>query len=96
MLQADSFGYRILCVNAPVATDTNSFFLPADKTVYNRQLAANLHELRMTFLWPQRANGSVGIGHQTFRALVAGQVAQTNDAGNILYFFQSQSFNNAP
>jgi prepilin-type N-terminal cleavage/methylation domain-containing protein len=96
LLQADSFGYRILCVNAPVATDTNSFFLPADKTVYNRQLAANLHELRMTFLWPQLPNGGIGAGHQTFRAMIAGQVMQTFFINQPLYFYQSQSFINAP
>jgi prepilin-type N-terminal cleavage/methylation domain-containing protein len=99
LLQSDSFGYRILCVNAPMAVDTNSFFMPADKTVYNRQLAANLHELRMTFLWPQLPSGGIGAGHQTFRAMIAGQVVTTNDpvtpAVNV-YFYQSQSFVNAP
>jgi prepilin-type N-terminal cleavage/methylation domain-containing protein len=86
----DSFGYRIVCDNLPVQTDPNS------TSRYITNLSVNLHELRLTFRWPQRPNGSVGLGHQTFRALVAGQVAQTNDAGNILYFFQSQSFTNAP
>jgi prepilin-type N-terminal cleavage/methylation domain-containing protein len=99
LLQADSFGYRILCVNAPLAVDTN-IFNPAVYTsgqpVYNQQLAANLHELRMTFLWPQQPNGSVGSGHQTFRALVAGQVMQAYDSGQPLYFYQSQSFTNVP
>jgi prepilin-type N-terminal cleavage/methylation domain-containing protein len=96
LLQADSFGYRIFCVNAPVAVDTNSFFLPADKTVYNRQLAVNLHELRMTFLWPQLPNGGIGAAHQTFRSMIAGQVMQTFFINQPLYFYQSQSFVNAP
>jgi prepilin-type N-terminal cleavage/methylation domain-containing protein len=86
----DSFGYRIVCDNVPVQTDTN---LP---TLYSTNLAANLHELRLTFLWPQRVNGSLGGGHQTYRSLVAGQILQTNDANSTLYFFQSQSFTNAP
>src|ERR1035438_5335527 len=47
IVRSDSFGYRILCVNAPVAADLNA------PTPYTRQLAANLHELRLTFLWPQ-------------------------------------------
>jgi hypothetical protein len=92
----DSFSYRILCVNAPVAVDTNIFSLPPTDPayIYNRQLAANLHELRLTFLWPQLPNGNVGPGRQTFRTMVAGQIAQTNAAGQWLYFYQSQSFTN--
>jgi len=97
-IQADSFGYRILCVNAPVAVDTNIFTLPANNPVYiyNQQLIANLHELRLTFLWPQQPNGSLGPGRQTFRTMVAGQIATNIVAGQILYFYQSQSFTNAP
>jgi prepilin-type N-terminal cleavage/methylation domain-containing protein len=90
----DSFGYRILCVNAPVAVDTNIFNLPPAQQLYNRQLAANLHELRLTFLWPQQPNGNVGPGRQTFRTMVAGQIVTNIVAGQILYFYQSQSFVN--
>jgi prepilin-type N-terminal cleavage/methylation domain-containing protein len=99
ILQLDSFGYRILCVNAPVATDTNIFFLSGGQPIYSQQLAANQHELRMTFLWPQQPNGNVGAGHQTFRSLIAGQVSQLYDSGQPLYFYQPQSFiavTNAP
>lgn len=94
----DSFGYRLVCVSAPVAADTNIFNLSSSdpRRIYNDQLAANLHELRLTFLWPQLPNGSLGGGHQTFRTLVAGQVAQTNYLGQTLYFYQPQSFTNAP
>lgn len=95
LLQADSFTYRIYCVNAPVATDTNIFnttIYPNGPPAYNQQLAANLHELRLTFLWPQNPNGKLGTGRQTFRTLVAGQVATNIIAGNILYFYQPQSF----
>jgi type II secretory pathway pseudopilin PulG len=98
IVRSDSFGYRILCVNAPVAVDTNIFRLsPTDPAyIYNRQLAANLHELRLTFLWPQLPNGKLGPGHQTFRTMVAGQIATNIVAGQILYFYQSQSFVNTP
>jgi hypothetical protein len=97
-VQQDSFGYRVLCVNAPVAVDTNIFGLPLNQQIYNRQLAANLHELRLTFLWPQQPNGSVGPGRQTFRTMVAGQIVQTQISTNSqwLYFYQSQSFTNVP
>jgi type II secretory pathway pseudopilin PulG len=63
---------------------------------YSKQLAANLHELRLTFLWPVRPNGKLGTGRQTYRALVAGQFMQTNSLGQPLYFYQSQSFTNTP
>jgi prepilin-type N-terminal cleavage/methylation domain-containing protein len=91
-----SFGYRVLCVNAPVATDmtavTNVFGVVTN--AYFRQLAANLHELRLAFFWPQLPNGNLGPGHQSFRTLVAGQIVQTSDNGQWLYFYQSQSFVN--
>ena len=93
LLANDSFSYRIFCVNAPVATDTNA---PNLNSPYTKQLSANLHELRLTFLWPQLPNGGLGTGHQTYRALVAGRIAPTNSAGQFLYFYKSQSFTNAP
>jgi hypothetical protein len=86
----DSFGYRIICDNLPVQTDPNS------TSAYFTNMSANLHELRLTFLWPQRANGSLGPYQLTFRALIAGQAVQTNNLGNALYFFQPQSFTTAP
>jgi prepilin-type N-terminal cleavage/methylation domain-containing protein len=95
ILRSDSFSYRILCVNAPVAMDTNIFELPPGQRPYNTQLAASLHELRLTFLWPQQPNGNVGAGRQTFRTLVAGQVLQLTNNNPTLYFYQSQSFTNA-
>jgi type II secretory pathway pseudopilin PulG len=96
IIREDSFGYRILCVNAPVAVDTNIFNLSPAQQLYTRQLAANLHELRLTFLWPQQPNGKLGPGRQTFRTMVAGQIAQTYANGQWLYFYQSQSFTNTP
>jgi prepilin-type N-terminal cleavage/methylation domain-containing protein len=97
IIREDSFGYRILCVNAPVAVDTNIFNLPPAQQLYTKQLAANLHELRLTFLWPQLPNGKVGPGRQTFRTMVAGQILKTSGPGNMpVYFYQSQSFVNTP
>jgi type II secretory pathway pseudopilin PulG len=96
IIQQDAFGYRLLCVNAAVAVDTNIFNQPTAQQIYSRQLAANLHELRLTFFWPTLPNGGVGGGRQSYRTLVAGQIMQTNDNGQQLYFFQSQSFTNSP
>jgi prepilin-type N-terminal cleavage/methylation domain-containing protein len=92
ILQEDSFSYHLYCVNAPVAADTNFFSLPFNQQAYSQRLAQNLHELRLTFLWPQLPNGKLGTGRQTYRALVAGQVATNIVFGNFLYFYQPQSF----
>jgi len=94
---ADSFGYRILCVNAPVAVDTNVYspaLYPDGPPAYVKQLADSLRELRLTFLWPQLPNGNLGAGRQTFRTLVAGQLSQVFTNGQWLYFYQPQSFTN--
>jgi prepilin-type N-terminal cleavage/methylation domain-containing protein len=96
ILQQDSFGYRIFCVNAPVAMDTNVFSLPVNQRIYSDQLAANLHELRLTFEWPQLPNGNLGAARQTYRAKIGGQILQTNSIGQMLYFYQQQSFTSAP
>jgi len=92
-----SFGYKLICENVPVAVDTNIFKLPSTNQlyIYNQQLTANLHELRLTFLWPLLPNGNVGPKRQTFRTMVAGQLVRDTLNTN-LYFFQSQSFTNAP
>ena len=129
-----SFGYRVLCVNAPMATDPNIFSqypiwqlttaYPMGARVidnwtwwvaltytsagdrpgvspkwrpdgdFNLGTTQILHELRLAFFWPQLPNGSLGPGHQSFRTLVAGQVAQIGANSPWLYFYQPQSFDN--
>jgi len=92
IMVGDTFSYKLICENVSVAVDTNAFNLP-----YNRQLTANLRELRLTFLWPLLPNGNPGNSRQTFRTSVAGQLVPTNVvANNLLYFFQPQFFTNAP
>ena len=98
ILISDSFTYRVLAVNAPVATDTNLLALPLNEQAYTRQLNANLHELRLTFAWPVRPNGKIGQSGpcpQTQRTLIAGSIFATN-AQQRLYFYQPQSFTAAP
>jgi prepilin-type N-terminal cleavage/methylation domain-containing protein len=98
ILVGDSFGYKLICGNVPVAVDTNAFVSPnIFAQLYASNLTANLRELRLTFLWPLLPNGSPGNGRQTFRTTVAGQLVPTNVvANNMLYFFQPQFFTNAP
>ncbi len=92
LMAQDTFTYRIYCVNAPVAVDTNN--LPALGS-FGSQLAKNLRDLRLTFLWPQLPNGKLGNGRQTFRASVAGQLVPDANHGG-LFYYQSQFFTNAP
>ncbi len=72
----DAFSYKVVCVNVPAQGVNNP---------------NNLHELRMTFLWPILPNGQIGSGRQTFRATIAGQLslAQTNPP---LWYYQPQKF----
>jgi hypothetical protein len=141
----DSFAYRIVCENVPVAVytpplwqdgaynvdDYVSYLLNGQTTywravatgrpssppqsgdfpnnsnkwvrnLYPQELTANLHELRLTFLWPILPNGLLPArpARQTFRTLIAGKIVQTLDTSvapnQTNYFFQSQSFVNAP
>lgn len=96
IVRSDSFSYKLICQNVSVAVDTNvvKFLNPQ----FNRQLSANLRELRLTFLWPLQQNGSTGNGRQTFRTSIGGQLVETNDYHDkqLLYFFQPQSFAAAP
>jgi type II secretory pathway pseudopilin PulG len=96
LVQQDSFGYEMICDNVPVAVDTNVFNLPAYQQIYAQQLTANLHELRLTFLWPLLPSGDTGAGRHTFRSMVGGQITTNIENGVTLYFFQSQSFTNVP
>ena len=88
IIQADAFSYKILCVNAPVATDTNTANL---NSPYTKQLEANMHELRLTFQWPILPNGGIGTGRQTFRALVAGQIVPGQVARTPVCIFTSRN-----
>ena len=99
ILLEDSFTYRMLVVNGPVETDTNLLALPAAQTEFSRQLAANLHELRLTFTWPVRPNfkiGSDGPPPQTQRTMVPGTYWWVTDNGQQLYYYQAQTFTNSP
>ena len=108
IMQADTFSYRIVCVNAPMAADTNSLSSlnkNPSYSAYSYQLAGNLRELRLLFQWPLLPNASLPArpARQTFRASVGGQIFMTNSIplhGLVynapFYFYQSQSYTNAP
>jgi prepilin-type N-terminal cleavage/methylation domain-containing protein len=101
IMRGASFSYRMLCVNAPVAAATNVMAgTGTNFAVFDQELAANLREMRLMFLWPVLPNFSVGLNHehQNFRADVAGTMILTNDYPNYkgmwLYFCEPQSFTN--
>jgi type II secretory pathway pseudopilin PulG len=132
IVQQDSFGYKIICDNVPVAVDTRiwqaqsynagdvvfysevfwrataitgSGDIPGvsplwTQNSYAQQLTANLHELRLTFLWPLLPSGNTGAGWHTFSTTVGGQITVTYDTSvtpnQPLYFLQSQSFTSVP
>jgi type II secretory pathway pseudopilin PulG len=132
IVQQDSFGYKIICNNLPVAVSTPVWqaqsYNPGDEAYYQgvywrataitgsgdipgvsplwtqnsyaQQLTANLHELRLTFLWPLLPSGNTGAGWHTFSTMVGGQITLTYDTSvtpnQALYFLQSQSFTSVP
>ena len=99
IMVGDTFSYRVLCLNAPVALDTNTLTTTSGAfSTYNRQLSFNQHELRMTYLWPQLPNGSLPPlpTIQTFRATIAGSQLVVTNNGVRLYFYQPQSFVASP
>jgi type II secretory pathway pseudopilin PulG len=86
----------------PQSGDRPTFSNKWVRNLYPQELSANLHELRLTFLWPILPNGLLPArpARQTFRTLIAGKIIQTLDTSvspnQTNYFFQSQSFVNAP
>jgi REP element-mobilizing transposase RayT/type II secretory pathway pseudopilin PulG len=108
ILQQDSFSYRIFCVNAPPALSTNDFWPGNTPSAYEMETFGSLHELRMTFLWPQFANGNLGSGRESFRTLVAGLLEHQSDlnpftiprstvwCNSNFWWYQPQTFTNTP
>ena len=86
LVRQSSFAYRLICENVPMPT------AQAD-TLLGSALSANLFELRLFFRWPQEPNGDLGFGAQSYRTMIAGQMAPDFFQTNLL-FFQPQSFNN--
>jgi len=84
-----SFDYQVVCENVPVP-----IFNATAK--FGHQLTNCQSELRLRFLWPLLPNGNVGGGRQSFRATIAGQLVSSNSGVATLYFYQPQSFTNAP
>ena len=91
-LLADGFGYQLVCMGTPVPMVNPGI----GYGWFGHQLTNCQSELRLRFLWPVLPNGAYGSGRQTFRATIAGQLIPINVGATKLYFYQTQSFTNAP
>jgi type II secretory pathway pseudopilin PulG len=70
---------------------TNDIATRSNYMVLVQNLQADLHDLRLTFLWPMLPSGKVGGGRQVYRTMVAGR--QTNDPpGSPFFFFQPRTY----
>ena len=85
-----SFGQPGLSTN-DIATRSNYWMVV-------NNLQANLHDVRLRFLWPLWSGGKLGPSGQAFRTLVGGALLVTNEPSyparqeNTLYFFQPRTY----
>ncbi len=106
-----SFSYRITSEVVPYGTnyfdpswvDINQPGLTADEFATRsnylmvvQNLRANLHDLRLRFRGPLQSRGQVGKSGQAFRTLVGGQLLETNELGQLLYFFDPHNYVRMP
>ena len=77
---------------------TNDIATRSNYMVVVRNFQTNLHDLRLTFLWPLLPNGTVGNGRQVYRTMVAGSMINepTNAPANSQYrpfwFFEPRTY----
>jgi len=79
-----------LSTNNPAYTSITNYILNV------RAFQANLHDVRLTFLWPMLPSGKLGSGRQVYRTVVAGHLSNTNDppfsTAYPFWFFQPRTF----
>ena len=96
-IRGTAFKYRLTSEVIPYCCfDTNAATYDTNYWRLSRNLATNLHELRLTFGWPLLPNGKVGRGGaQSFRTMVGGRVTKVlppNLGPPPLYFVESKSY----
>ncbi|HTL16379.1 MAG TPA: hypothetical protein VL793_04035, partial [Patescibacteria group bacterium] len=105
-MQELALDYRIVADNSAYGTNffhptwtnyglpglsTNEIASRSNYMVVVRNFQTNLHDVRLTFLWPVLPNGKVGTGRQVYRTMVAGHY--TNDPpGSPYFFYQPRTF----
>jgi type II secretory pathway pseudopilin PulG len=65
-------------------------------TNFSGGLIYNLFDVRLRFSWPVLQNGRVGPGRQTYRTLIAAQIAPASTNGVAGWFFQPQRYATIP
>jgi type II secretory pathway pseudopilin PulG len=91
-MQDFAFSYRMTSEVVPYWTNYY------DRTWVNNNLGNNLHDVRLVFRWPLRSRGQLGLGGQSFRTLVGGQLLPTLEPGYPArreysnYFFQPRTY----
>ena len=77
-------------------SNTNDIASRSNYMVLVQMLQTNVHDLRLTFLWPVLPSGKLGSGRQVYRTMVGGSL--TNDPPSTVnfqspfWFFQSRTF----
>jgi hypothetical protein len=69
--------YEPSWTNYTLGAGTNDIASRSNYMVVVQTLQTNLHDLRLTFLWPVLPSGKLGSGRQVYRTMVAGRF--TND-----------------
>ena len=110
-VQDFAFSFRMTSEVVPYGTNYYDPSWTLADTNYAKvvnNLNANLHDVRITFRWPLRSKGQLGLGGQAFRTLVGGQLQETNEprpfvrtapltpSAYDLYFFQPRTYVKAP
>ncbi len=85
-------------VNPQFVTDTNTMAQHSNYWMTARNLQANLHDLRLTFRWPNLPGDKLGSGRQTYRTKVSGGIISSNQPDyvakleNTMFFYNYPSF----
>ena len=105
-MQELALNYRVIADNSDYGTNyfdsswtnyaiaglnTNTVALRSNYMSVVRSFQTNLHDMRLTFLWPVYPSGRIGSGRQVYRTMVAG--GRTNDPpGSPYYFYRPGTF----
>lgn len=105
LMQELALNYRVIADNSGYGTNyfdpswtnyaglsnTNLIALRSNYMFVVRSFQTNLHDVRLTFLWPVYPSGRIGSGRQVYRTMVAGHY--TNDPpGSPYFFYQPRTF----
>jgi prepilin-type N-terminal cleavage/methylation domain-containing protein len=106
LMQELALNYRVILDNSSYGTNyfdpgwtnyaagnlnSNTIALRSNYMFVVRSFQTNLHDVRLTFLWPVYPSGRIGSGRQVYRTAVAGHY--TNDPpGSPYFFYQPRTF----